>query len=87
MANIKLELTALLFEDEIEIWHDGDEYPETTVTLADLFDGYEENLKGGYSFKEAQSYVRYTIEALEQGKAQLLQALQTMEDREKHETY
>jgi len=87
MAYIKLELTAMLFEDEIEIWNDGDEYPEVTVTLADLFDEYENNLRGGYSFSEAQTYVQSTLEALEQGKAQLLEALREMEDREIHETY
>lgn len=87
MANIKIELTALLFEDEIEVWVDGSEYPETIVSLGDLFDGYEENLKGGYSFEEAQNYVQSTIDALDRGKAQLIAALQTMEDREKHETY
>jgi hypothetical protein len=87
MANIKLELTAMLFEDEIEIWNDGDEYPEGTVSLADLFDEYEENLRGGYSFSEAQTYVQSTIDALERGKAQLLEALREMEDREIHETY
>jgi hypothetical protein len=87
MAYIKLELTAMLFEDTLEIWNDGDEYPEVTVTLAELFDEYENNLRGGYSFSEAQTYVQATIEALDRGKAQLIQALQEMEDREKHETY
>ena len=77
----------MLFEDTLEIWNDGDEYPEVTVTLAELFDEYENNLRGGYSFSEAQTYVQATIEALDRGKAQLIQALQEMEDREKHETY
>jgi hypothetical protein len=90
MANIKLELTTLLFEDEVTVWHNYDEYsedPESTTNLADLFEGYAEDLKGGFCHAEAQNYVLATIDALERGKQLLLDTLREMEDREVHETY
>jgi len=81
MAYVTLELTTLLFEDEIEVWNDGGEdQPELTMSLADLFEGYVENLKD-YSVEEATQYVMTTLEALDAGKAQLLNALEEMKAR------
>lgn len=90
MANITLELTTLLFEDEVTVWHnynEDSEDPETAVTLAELFEGYAEDLKGGFGHAEAQDYVLTTIDALERGKQLLLDTLKEMQDREQHETH
>ncbi len=82
MANIDLGLSLTLFEDELEVWYsEYEEQPELTVTLSDLFEGYAENLKGGYSVQEAEQYVLTTIKALEQGKKELLNALEDMKAR------
>lgn len=85
MANINLNLTVLLFENEVSVWHNYDEdseEPETVTTLADLFDGYAEDLKGGFGYVEAEIYVQETIKELDKGKALLLATIQEMKDKE-----
>lgn len=85
MANIDLDLTVLLFEDEVTVWHNYDEdseEPETTTTLTDLFEGYAEDLKGGFGYVEAETYVERTINTLDKCKAMLLHTLQEMKARE-----
>ena len=85
MANIELNLTVLLFEDAVSVWHNYDEdseEPETATTLADLFEGYAEDLKGGFGYVEAEIYVQETIKALDAGKALLLETIKQMKDKE-----
>jgi hypothetical protein len=82
MAWIPLDLNVTLFEDEIFVYHDGDEEPENTTSLADLFDGYENDIRGGFGYEEAEIYVMATIKALDAGKAQLLAALADMKTKE-----
>jgi hypothetical protein len=71
MAWIPLDLNVTLFEDEIFVYHGGDDEaePENTTSLADLFDGYENDLRGGFGYEEAEIYVMTTIKALDAGKA------------------
>lgn len=82
MAYIELDLNVTLFEDEIVVYHGDDEEAEIVTSLADLFDGYENDLRGGFTYKEAEQYVKTTIAALDAGKAQLLAALAEMKDKE-----
>lgn len=85
MANIELNLTTLLFGDEVTIWHNYDEdseEPEATTTLADLFDGYAEDLKGGFGYVEAEMYALETIKELDKCKALLLETINQMKARE-----
>jgi hypothetical protein len=82
MAWIPLDLNVTLFAEEIVVYHDGDEEPENTTSLADLFDGYENDLRSGFGYEEAEIYVMTTIKALDAGKAQLLAALAEMKARE-----
>lgn len=85
MAYIELDLTVLLFEDEVTVWHnyseDSDD-PETVTSLISLFEGYVEDLKGGFDYNEAKRYVEVTLTTLEQCKALLLTTLEEMKQRE-----
>ncbi len=85
MAYVELDLTVLLFENEVTVWHnysEDSEDPETITTLADLFDGYAEDLKGGFSYAEAVQYVETTLLELERSKELLLNTLEEMKHRE-----
>jgi hypothetical protein len=82
MAWIPLDLNVTLFAEEIVVYHDGDEEPENVTSLADLFDGYENDIRGGFGYEEAEIYIMTTIKALDAGKAQLLAALAEMKTKE-----
>ena len=82
MAYIELDLTLMLFEDEIEIWHGDDEEPESTTTLFDLFDGYANSLMADHPYRDAKEYVETTLADLERGKGLLLDTLEEMKQRE-----
>lgn len=86
MAWIPLDLNVTLFEDDIVVYHgDSDDEevdPENITSLADLFDGYENDIRGGFGYEEAEIYVMATIKALDAGKAQLLAALADMKTKE-----
>jgi hypothetical protein len=82
MAWIPLDLNVTLFAEEIVVYHDGDGEPENTTSLADIFDEYENDLRGGFGHEEAEIYVMTTIKALDAGKAQLLAAIAEMKARE-----
>jgi len=82
MAYINLELAVSLFEDEIVVYHGTDDEPEITTSLAEVFDAYEDDLRGGFDYKDAEQYVKTTIAALDAGKAQLLAALADMKTKE-----
>ncbi len=87
MAYIELDLHVTLFEDEIVVYHGDDEEAEIITSLADLFDGYENDIRGGFNYKEAEKYIQTTITALDAGKAQLLAALEDIKKRDNNESY
>lgn len=81
MINITVESEISLFQNVIEVWDGIGEEAKVTITLEDLFEGYANNLIGGFGFEEAKGYILNTLDALEKGKRELLYALEYMRER------